>query len=99
MSKPASEGGDAVQLRGPSGHNLDRARRMTYRQARPWLRRRDAVIGLRPCGVEVNWMADHERPALVERLRQAEGKDCNVAGDVLLYRTPNITVIVVEEPY
>ena len=72
---------------------------MTYRQARPWLRRSDAVVGLRPCGMEVNWLAADERQAMVERLRHAEGKDCNVAGDVLLYRLPDANIVVVEEPY
>ena len=97
MSEPvaAEDGG----LRGPSGQPLTVGRRLTYRQARPWLRRSDAVVGLRPCGMEVNWLPDDERQAVVERLRHAEGKDCNVAGDVLLYRLPDGNIVVVEEPY
>lgn len=99
MSGPKEAEGDADGLLGPSGQVLRRARRLTYRQARPWLGRGDAVIGLRPCGMEVTWVADDERQAVVERLRHAEGKDCNVAGDVLLYRSSYGSVVVVEEPY
>ena len=98
MSETGSNEAD-TELRGPSGQALVRARRLTYREARPWLRRSDAVIGLRHCGVEVTWVADEERQALLERLRHAEGKDCNVAGDVLLFRSRDGTVVVVEEPY
>jgi hypothetical protein len=33
-------------------------------------------------------------------LRHAEGRDCNVAGDVLLYRiTDSVKVLVVQKPY
>ena len=46
----------------------------------------------------VTWVADDERQAVVERLRHAEGKDCNVAGDVLLHRLSYGSVVVVEEP-
>lgn len=99
MIEDAAAEGDAGELHGQSGQALEGARRLTYRQARPWLRRSDAVNGLRPCGIEVHWVADDERQALVERLRHAEGKDCNVAGDVLLYRLGGGNVIVVEEPY
>ena len=99
MGEPGSDDDVDTELRGPNGQALVRARRLTYRDARPWLRRTDALIGTRPCGVEVAWVADDERQALLERLRHAEGKDCNVAGDVLLYRSQGGTVIVVEEPY
>ena len=99
MSQPLAEEDDAGSPRGPDGRALEGARRLTYRQARPWLRRSEVIIGVQPCGTAISWLADDERQALVQQLRHAEGKDCNVAGDVLLYRLPHSTVIVIEEPY
>ena len=73
---------------------------MTYRDARNWIKRRDALLGRWPCGPTVEWVADQERSAFAARVRQAEGKDCNVAGDVLLYRLADgRPVVVIEEPY
>jgi hypothetical protein len=38
--------------------------------------------------------------AFAARMRHAEGKDCNVAGDVLLYRlTDGRSVLVIQEPF
>ena len=91
----AADDGD----RGGSAELPTGGRRLTYRQARPWLRRPDVIVGVRPCGMEVRWVSDEERTQLVARWRHAEGKDCNVAGDVLLYRgAGEVTVVVVEEP-
>lgn len=90
--------GEDGALRGPNGQALVGGRRLTYRQARPWLRRTDAFVGLRPCGMEVHWIADDQRRAVVERLRHVEGKDCNIAGDVTLYRLAGASFVVVEEP-
>jgi hypothetical protein len=71
---------------------------MTYRQARPWLKRSDVRIGVMPCGTDIRWLQeDDERQSYVAQLRHAEGRDCNVAGDVLLYRiADSVKVLVVE---
>lgn len=85
---------------GPNGEQLTRQRRLTYREARPWLKRSSVLIGVEPCGTDVRWLRDDERHEYVQQLRHAEGRDCNVAGDVLLYRMKNgTTVLVIEEPY
>jgi hypothetical protein len=47
--------------------------------------------------MDIHWLAEDERPACVQRLRRAEGRDCNVAGDVLLYRAGEVRLLVVEE--
>ncbi len=73
---------------------------MTYRQARPWLKRSDVAIGVWPCGADIRWLQDDERQSYAQTLRHAEGRDCNVAGDVLLYRiTDSVKVLVVQKPY
>jgi hypothetical protein len=88
------------RTRGPNGEELTRERRLTYREARPWLKRSSVLIGVMPCGTDVRWLQDDERQGYVQQLRHAEGRDCNVAGDVLLYRMPDSAkVLVVEEPY
>jgi hypothetical protein len=85
--------------RGPNGEQLTRQRRLTYREARPWLKRSGVRIGVEPCGTDVRWLRDDERQEYVQHLRHAEGRDCNVAGDVLLYyMTDSTTVLVIEEP-
>jgi hypothetical protein len=101
VGESGTAGDETVQPRGPNGEALTRARRMTYRQARPWLKRSDVRIGVMPCGTDIRWLQeDDERQSYVEHLRRAEGGDCNVAGDVLLYRiTDSVKVLVVEEPY
>ena len=45
----------------------------------------------------IHWVPAEERPTVVERLRHAEGKDCNAWGDVRLYRLPHGDLIVVEQ--
>lgn len=73
---------------------------MTYRQARSWVKRSDALLGRWPCGLVIDWVPDSQRAALAAALRHAEGKDCNVAGDVLLFRlVDGRPVVVVQEPY
>jgi hypothetical protein len=70
---------------------------MTYRDARTWLKRPEVVVGVRhECSPEADWLSVEERDALVARLRHAEGRDCNVEGDVMLYRRSRGTVLVVE---
>jgi hypothetical protein len=91
---------EADQPCGPNAEALTKGRRLTYRQARPWLKRSDVPIGVRPCGTGIRWLPEDERQTYAQRLRHAEGRDCNVAGDVLLYRiTDSSKVLVVEEPY
>jgi hypothetical protein len=91
---------EADMPRGPDGEELTRQRRLTYRQARPWLKRSNVRIGVAPCGSSVRWVQEEERQTYVQQLRQAEGRDCNVAGDVLLYRNlEGASALVVEEPY
>ena len=92
------EEGGTVVPRTPDGEPLAGARRMTYRDARSWLKRRDALLGRRPCGPTVEWVPDADRARFTARARHAEGRDCNVAGDVLLYRrVDGRPVVVVEE--
>jgi hypothetical protein len=63
------------------------------------MKRGDALLGRWPCGPAVEWVPDQERAAFAARVRQGEGKDCNVTGDVLLYRLADgRPVVVVEEP-
>ena len=92
---------DEVDRRcGPDGEALTHERRLTYREARPWLKRSSVRIGVVPCGTGLRWLEADERDGFVQKLRHAEGRDCNVAGDVLLYRTAKESkVLVVEEPY
>jgi hypothetical protein len=73
---------------------------MTYREARSWLKRSDALLGRWPCGPKIEWASEQERAAFAARVRHDEGKDCNVAGDVVLYRLADgRPVVVIEEPY
>ncbi len=95
-----SECGDDFVPRGPGGEPLTHARRMTYREARSWMKRSDALLGVWPCGPTIEWVYDEERATLAAKVRHAEGKDCNLEGDVLLYRLADgRPVVVVEEPY
>jgi hypothetical protein len=49
--------------------------------------------------MDVQGLGSDERQFYVQRLRHAEGEDCNVAGDVPLYRaTDGGRFLVVEEP-
>ena len=97
----ASSGQDGeIVLRAPHGEPLTQGRRLTLRDARSWAKRKDAVLGRWPCGPTVEWTADHERPAFIARMRHGEGKDCNVAGDVLLFRLADgRPVLVIEEAW
>ena len=96
---PRPEQGGEIVLRTPGGEPLTHARRLTYRDARSWMKRRDALVGRWPCGPTVEWVPDQERSAFAATVRHSEGKDCNIAGDVLLYRLADGSpVLVIEEP-
>jgi hypothetical protein len=96
MGEPAD--GNEFIPRAPGGESLTHGRRMTHREARSWMKRGDALLGRWPCGPTIEWLPDQERTAFAARVRQAEGKDCNVAGDVVLYRRADgRPVVVVEE--
>jgi hypothetical protein len=58
---------------------------LTYREARPWLKRSSALLG-RWRGPTIEWVSDEDRAAFVAWVRQVEGRDCDLAGDVALYR-------------
>ena len=72
---------------GPDGEPLTRGRRMTRRGARSWAQRSKVTLGvLEECSPCIDWLeADEDRQQFRERLRQGNGRDCNVAGDVVLY--------------
>jgi hypothetical protein len=73
---------------------------MTRRLARSWLKRTDAVLGRWPGGPTIEWVPDQDRAAFAARVRQGGGRDCNVAGDVVVFRLADgRPVVVVEEPY
>lgn len=78
--------GDFVPL-GPDGKPLDRGRRMTRRDARSWAQRTTVTLGLKEeCSPYIEWLeAEEGRHRFREQLRQGNGRDCNVAGDVVLY--------------
>ena len=83
----------------PGGEPPDHGRRTTYREARGWFRRGDALVGVWPCHAPVEWVREEDRPRFAARARRAEGRDCNVAGDVLLFRLADgRPVVVVEGP-
>ena len=91
--------GGETALHSPDGEPLTHGRRATHRAARPWLRRDDALVGVWPCDSPFEWVPAAERPAFAARERRAEGRDCNVAGDVLLFRLADgRPVVVVQEP-
>ncbi|WP_448612623.1 hypothetical protein [Modestobacter sp. URMC 112] len=93
------QGGEIVP-KAPGGEPLTHGRRLTLRDARSWAKRKDVLLGRWPCGPTVEWAADHERAAFAALMRDGEGKDCNVAGDVLLYRlTDGRPVLVIVEPF
>ena len=70
---------------------------MKYRDARTWLKRRDVTVGVLPeCNRDITWLTSDDWTTLAERVRRAEGKDCNLAGDVVLYRQPDGNYLVVD---
>ena len=71
--------------RAPGGEPLTHGRALTYREARTWMKRSDALLG-QWRGSTIEWVPDPERAAFVAWVRQVEGKDCDPAGDVALYR-------------
>jgi hypothetical protein len=98
-SSHSSEQGDNFTPRAPDGEPLTHGRRMTYRDARSWVKRGNVLLGRWPCGQTIEWVPEQERKAFVARARQAEGKDCNVVGDVVLYRLADgRPAVVIEEP-
>ncbi len=82
---PHGSGENGTVPRAPGGEPLTRGRRMPLRQARSWVRREDVLLGRWPCGSPVEWVSGQEREALAARVRHG-GRDCTVAGDVLLFR-------------
>lgn len=97
QDEPVSGGEDV--LHAPDGELLTHGRRVTHRAARPWLRRDDALVGVWPCDSLVEWVPAADRPAFAAQERRAEGRDCNVAGDVLLFRLADgRPVVVVQGP-
>jgi hypothetical protein len=64
------------------------------------MKRSDALLGRWSGGSAIEWIPDHDRVALAARVRHSEGRDCNIAGDVVLYRLADSRpVLVVEEPF
>ena len=49
------------------------------------MKRSDALLG-RWRDPAIEWVPDQERSAFVAWVRQVEGKDCDPAGDIALYR-------------
>jgi hypothetical protein len=99
MSGPDPDQTGEVLPHLPDGEPLTDGRRMTYRQARPWLRRGEALVGVWPSHAPVEWMPEQDRTELTAAARRAEGRDCNVAGDVLLFRRADgRPVLVVQGP-
>jgi hypothetical protein len=91
--------GDELIPRTPGGDPLTNGRRLTFREARSWVKRSDALFG-RWRGSTIAWVPDRERTAFIAEARQTEGLDCNREGDVVLYRLADRrVVVVVEEPY
>jgi hypothetical protein len=91
--------GDELIPRAPGGEPLTNGRRLTFREARSWVKRSDALLG-RWRGPTIKWVPDQERTAFAAEARQTEGRDCNREGDVVLYRLADRRpVVVVEEPY
>jgi hypothetical protein len=92
MGEPAD--GDEFIPRAPGGEALAHGRRMTYREARNWLKRRDVLFG-RWRGPTIEWVADQDRDAFTAGLRRAEGTDCSLDGDVVLYRLADRRPVIV----
>jgi len=72
----------------PDGLSLSSPRRLTAKQARPWLKRDTVPLGLLSCGTAIDWIPAADRDAFAARLRRIEGKDCNPDGDLLLFTLP-----------
>jgi hypothetical protein len=79
---------EEIVLLDPDGRSLSPPRRLTARQARPWLKRDNVPLGRRPCGAVIEWIPTADRDAFAARLRRIEGKDCNPHGDMLLFTLP-----------
>ena len=64
---------------------------MTRRDAQSWAKREGVALGfLEACSPVIDWLAvDEDRQQFHEQLRQGNGKDCNVSGDVVLYEFAN----------
>ena len=52
---------DVGQRVGPAGEPLRNERCLTYREARPWLKRSNVAIGVLPGRTEVRWLGSDER--------------------------------------
>ena len=55
----------------PTGLPLKSGRRMSYLDARGWLRREGVALGVEPCRGPVRWLEAEERRDFVARLRHA----------------------------
>ncbi len=89
---------EAAEPLGPDGCSLPAPQRMTLRRARSWIKREQVALGVWPCGSAIEWVPADERAAFAVRLRRAEGKDCNLDGDALLFTiTAERHAIVLDE--
>ena len=83
----------------PDGSELGDGRRLTSRAARPWLGRPDVVLGHWGDGAAVQWVPAAERGARASAWRARQGRDCDVAGDFLLFHLPDgRRALVLQEP-
>jgi hypothetical protein len=88
-----------VVLLDPDGFSLPLPRRLTARQARPWVQRDDVPLGLLPCDAAINWIPATDRDSFAGRVRRIEGKDCHPNGDVLLFTVSrNRHALVLDDP-
>ncbi|WP_091062137.1 hypothetical protein [Klenkia brasiliensis] len=88
-----------LAVRGPGGEPLERVAQLTCREARPWVRRSSTLLGVQLCGSPVDWVVGDGRAEVAERIRRAEGTDCDTAGDIRHLRLPDgrrAVVLVVE---
>lgn len=69
----------------PGGAPLTAPRRLSTKQARPWLKREDVLLGRWLCGA-IEWAPAQDRAAFAAGLRARTGPDCHPNGDFLLYR-------------
>ena len=89
LPRAAGTSSEEILPADPDGHPLPPFRRMTIKQARPWIRRDHVPLGVWPCGSPIEWVSAAGRAAFATRLRRAEGKDCNTDGDALLFTLPH----------
>jgi hypothetical protein len=99
LPSPDNSTSEEVVLLDPDGLPLPPPRRITARQARPWIKRADVLLGVLPCGTAIDWIPGADRDAFAVRLRRIEAKDCNLGGDVLLFALAgNRHALVLDDP-